>query len=32
MSIHNWGSKKKNKNSKTCLGLFFINDIYMKQI
>jgi hypothetical protein len=32
MPIDNWGSKKRIKNSKACLGLFFINDIYMKQI
>jgi hypothetical protein len=29
--IHNWGSKKRKKNSKTFVGLLFANNIYFKQ-
>ncbi len=30
--IHDWGSKKRKKDSRTFVGLLFANNIYMKQI
>ncbi len=30
--IHDWDSQKTKKDSKTFLGLHFINNIYLKQI
>jgi hypothetical protein len=29
---NNWGTKKRKKDSKTLMGLFFANNIYLKQI
>jgi hypothetical protein len=30
--IHGWGSKKRKNDYMTFMGLFFANNIYLKQI